>query len=314
MAQNNNNNNNNNNQQDIYSQFFNYININEQEPPNAAGAGANFGVLEPLIQPSGLDAFLNLSNIILSNRDHIEYLSDTDLDNIDSIIDECIAKSFELYDEELQHRITINELHERSYYFDNFSPYISQKSTVKFMLSNGLRNGYSLRELIANIIAYYSINYPDEDVNDLKYIIKLYGLPIIRRSRSRHSILLSFMEHFVEMHNDGNDGNNGYSDEATNVLTEKQFDDLKCVKFKQLDGIDSKCSICNDLYEPDDDVIELNCSLNRSLNNLSEDKPSETGVQKDNHPPNHYFHKDCILEWTTKHRASCPLCRTMIKN
>jgi hypothetical protein len=80
------------------------------------------------------------------------------------------------------------------------------------------------------------------------------------------------------------------------VLTDEQFNTLKTIKRSDLTEEEqkSKCSICSTEYEEEDIIIALPCS---TKNELSHD---------------HYFHKDCIYEWTTKHASSCPLCRCEI--
>jgi hypothetical protein len=238
---------------------------------------------------SVIDTFLDLGNHIdnpNNRRNNDEY-------DLNTIFDECLNVSFDNYDENLQDKIDYNEIYDRNLYFDNFTVRKSQISATKYMLMNGLNYGYSIQEIISNLICYYSIRYPDENLDQLKQIIKLYGTPIIRRHTYRQNIFVSIFDQINDVPN---------NEENKSILSEEQFNKLPCFKFTELkvkvETLETKCSICNENYDLDDDIIELKCSsdlLNVKL-------------------PNHYFHKDCIHEWTTKHSASCPLCRTNIQS
>jgi len=370
----------------------NYNNYNMNDYNNIfnsmAAAGAGSAVHNYNHLPSGIEAILNLSNVVLSDP---QYGPNFNI-NIDNMINEAFVNSFNVYDVSLQDRIHENELYTRSENFDNCTQEILQYSTVSYMLTNGLNNRYTPENIIANIFAYYCINYPDENLDNLKHILRSIGGPIIRRHRSRQNILLSFLQEVVQV-NDEIQQQHDYLDHNNGTLTDSQFNRIKCNKFKNYNNIDNKCSICNELYESNDDVIELNCSLTRTNNinttnhnipllghqnnndsfipllhnnpitsifndaysyNYYTDETDETDETDDdvaapqlintinlpnpltidhsvceggfetksqskqtspkniNTPPNHYFHKDCIYEWVTKHRASCPLCRTNI--
>lgn len=79
-------------------------------------------------------------------------------------------------------------------------------------------------------------------------------------------------------------------DQNNSILTDEEFNKLNIVQFK--DELCDKCSICQENFNEVDIITELPCSINKY----------------------HYYHKDCIYEWTTKHSAVCPICKTDIKN
>jgi len=71
-------------------------------------------------------------------------------------------------------------------------------------------------------------------------------------------------------------------------VTEQTFKNMQEVAFKDIRqyitaDLPEKCSICVDLFKPDDVIKILPCK--------------------------HFFHKDCIAEWLTKYHHVCPLCR-----
>ena len=66
-----------------------------------------------------------------------------------------------------------------------------------------------------------------------------------------------------------------------------------------------------------DIITDPNSDLNSDPNSDSDKEVCSICLEPFNNLPylehhKHYFHRECIYEWTTKHRASCPLCRTMI--
>ncbi len=69
------------------------------------------------------------------------------------------------------------------------------------------------------------------------------------------------------------------------VITEEEETKLKTMKFKHVLCKDENeiCSITQDAFTDDDEVIQL--------------------------PYNHCFHKDAILNWLTKEKGECPVCR-----
>lgn len=81
--------------------------------------------------------------------------------------------------------------------------------------------------------------------------------------------------------------------DVPNVLTEKTFKDIEEDKFinikkklsgKDLDNMETECSICLCDFEEDDKVKRLKCG--------------------------HMFHLDCAEEWLTKHNYTCSVCNT----
>jgi hypothetical protein len=278
--------------------FINNILVDDN--PNI---GTDVGELNNLASAGGAGANTMLSPLYIFNPNN-----EVKEDEINSIIENSLSECFNFYDDELQIRIKDQDLYTRSDRFDDFespnmnttSLQILQQSIVRYIVVNGLRNGYTPTTLIANIFAYFFITYPDYNVEDLKNIIQTIAIPIIRRNDFRQNVFSNIFMQFinnVEDQFDDNDQSANY--ENNGPLTDQKFERLNCAKFMKFTNIDNKCSICNDIYLEDDDVVELNCSYWRKTNDSKS-------------IPNHYFHKDCIYEWTTKHRGSCPLCRTII--
>jgi hypothetical protein len=245
----------------------------------------------------------NFSNIfnnifsILNNNNELIYEYDNTIDeedissneiDIDNILNEASDESFDLINDFLQEKIESEELYIRSYYFDDEladNDFIYKK-IIKNIISIGLSNGYNIKLLSANLFAFICIKNIEISKDVINEIIKSTYNLYIRRSIYRRNIFMNLINQFL----DPFDQNFEQSDK----LSQQEFDKLKCFKFKNESN--EKCSICNDEYEKDDELVELPCSIkNQDLKN------------------NHYFHKDCINEWTIKHKASCPLCRTNIK-
>jgi hypothetical protein len=69
------------------------------------------------------------------------------------------------------------------------------------------------------------------------------------------------------------------------VISEDEQKKLEIVKFKNILRKDENeaCSITQETFKDDDEVIQLPCS--------------------------HCFHKDAILNWLTKEKGECPVCR-----
>jgi len=69
------------------------------------------------------------------------------------------------------------------------------------------------------------------------------------------------------------------------VITKEEENKLKSVKFRDVLHKDENemCSITQESFMNDDEIIQLPCS--------------------------HCFHKDAILNWLTKEKGECPVCR-----
>jgi len=69
------------------------------------------------------------------------------------------------------------------------------------------------------------------------------------------------------------------------VITKEEENKLKSIKFKDVLSKDKNeiCTITQDAFKDDDEIIQLPC--------------------------NHCFHKDVILNWLTKEKGECPVCR-----
>lgn len=68
-------------------------------------------------------------------------------------------------------------------------------------------------------------------------------------------------------------------------LTDDAINKLPIKKFKEITDADKNdvCSICQEKYDSDAEIIILPCK--------------------------HYFHKECITEWLKNYHHKCPLCR-----
>ena len=69
------------------------------------------------------------------------------------------------------------------------------------------------------------------------------------------------------------------------TLNKDSLDNLESIKYKDIqnDNKMSKCTICLEEFEDDDENIVLKC--------------------------NHNYHANCIKEWLSKHSYKCPICR-----
>lgn len=69
------------------------------------------------------------------------------------------------------------------------------------------------------------------------------------------------------------------------VITKEEEKKLKSIKFKDVLSKNENeiCTITQDVFKDDDEIIQLPC--------------------------NHCFHKDAILNWLTKEKGECPVCR-----
>lgn len=73
--------------------------------------------------------------------------------------------------------------------------------------------------------------------------------------------------------------------DVTLPLTDDAINKLPIKKFKEITDTDKNedCSICQEKYDDESDIIILPCK--------------------------HYFHKACITEWLKNYHHKCPLCR-----
>ena len=79
--------------------------------------------------------------------------------------------------------------------------------------------------------------------------------------------------------------NNNLNENVKIILTNEEFNKLERKKYKDIkkDGEESKCTVCLNKIEDDEEIIHLKCG--------------------------HYFHINCIEKWLKKCSNKCPICR-----
>ena len=85
-----------------------------------------------------------------------------------------------------------------------------------------------------------------------------------------------------------NVANNNLNEDVKIVLTNEEFNKLGRKKYKDVekDGNESKCTICLNKIEDDEEIIQLECG--------------------------HFFHINCIEKWLKKCSNKCPNCRVEV--
>lgn len=237
----------------------------------------------------------NLNNIfsmfsVLNNNNNYIIMHDisNNENDIDNILVEALNESFDLINDYLQQKIVEEELYIRSYYFDDnlIADDLLYRNVIKNVIFIGLANRYDIKLLSANLFAYLCINNISISNDAINESIKSSYIMYRRRYVNRRGIFMNLINQIIDpLNQQVVQGNAG---EEIRKLSQEEFNKLKCYKFKDKEHLESKCSICNDEYEKEDEIVELPCS-------------------------SHYFHKECINEWTVNHHASCPLCRTNIE-
>lgn len=169
------------------------------------------------------------------------------------------------------------------------------------IIHNGLHNNYSINELMDNLYFYFVQFTEVDDIiisfrNIVPQIIYQYRRNYNRRNRFFNVILMSLNN--LQQNPENNKISDDEFENKFNEFTHK-FSDVK-----QYD-IPKDCAVCKCEFEDDEDITILECTKHTKKLHEQENKFSLDY---------HYFHKECIKEWMTKHHAICPLCKTSYTN
>lgn len=214
-------------------------------------------------------------NNVNNENNNVEIL----VEEIINTVDDSIIES---YNSGLYNEIEIIDIYLKSIYI-NHNNGIIVTNALPIFIENVYKKLYAryyeYDEITRSLCLYLLITY-EIDIEDSINKIKPILTEEIKRIQNRRNILQQFIQ--LLRNSFGLDNNS----QDNVVLTLEQFDKLKTVKLNELD--ETMCSICSDKYTDTDVIVCLDCSKT------------------------HHFHKECIKEWTTKHKASCPLCRKAI--
>lgn len=149
------------------------------------------------------------------------------------------------------------------------------KDIYNFMYNeNKITTLDELKTLTTNVFYYYTIYYGDDIEEEILY-------KTIEKYHKHIKLLLSIYDTFNEIMNER-------ERDEKRVMTEEDFNKLQIVKIDELKQEDKTCSICQDEYDTNDEIVILKCN-------------------------NHHFHKNCIKNWLMNHSNICPLCRMTIE-
>jgi hypothetical protein len=190
--------------------------------------------------------------------------------------------------------LALNELTDEIEYEENDFDEINNKfiSELTVQIDENKIIFNTIRHMYVNIEDVTDENYKNVTMLILKYT-EQYNLLFNKNYdvvlSSINKILYEFIRHdmiidrIISIMN-GFTNNNA---DIKQVIEEKTFNEIKQMKFNELDNIvqenNNKCSICCSNFDLDDDVKILKC--------------------------NHIFHTECIKKWLLEYSHKCPYCK-----
>jgi len=232
----------------------------------------------------------NIDNVEDSNNPSIDPSNNPSIDpsSIESYVEEIINTVDDSiiynYNSNIYFEIETIDIYLKSIYINYNSGFIVTNALTIFIenvYKKLYARYYEYDDITRSLCLYLLINY-ELNIEDAIERIKPILTNEIKLIQNRRNILQQFIQ--LLRSNIGLDNNN----QSSTVLTLEQFNKLKIVNLNELE--ETVCSVCSDKYTENDEIVCLDCSKT------------------------HHFHKDCIKEWTTKHKASCPLCRKPIES
>ena len=250
-----------------------------------------------MLQPEIIQINNNLFDLNAQNEQS-EITLETVQNEINDIIDNRITMDI---NEFLQNRI----IESVTYIFDITDNLIQNdfnNAVIRDIVRNGLNNNYLIEDLINNLYVYLIQQTEHEDViNSLRTVIPQITYEFRRNHNRRNRFFSTILQGLNNLQNSGS--NNISEQEFDNKFTEftHKYSEIKQDENSTQITVANCCAICKCDFEDEEHIICLECTKHT--------KPIETKFSQDYH----YFHKECIKEWMTKHHAICPLCKTSYK-